>query len=90
MSSYEQSLVEGIETIVKKVVSDTPYTSSYVGKVASLKGLDCEVEVSGRPMKCYLLEHLSGQVSVGDVVVVQDLFNNGSNKYVLSKIGSAK
>lgn len=90
MSSYEQSLVEGIETIVKKVVSDTPYTTSYVGKVVSLKGLDCQVEVNGVSISCYLLEHLSGQVMVGDIVVVQDLFNNGSNKYVLSKIGSAK
>ncbi len=90
MTNYEQSLVEGIEIIVKQAIKDTPYTSSHVGRVLKLKGLEATVDVNGVEIGCYLLEHMSGQVGVDDIVVVQDLFNNGSSKYILSKIGRAK
>lgn len=85
-TEYQQSIVQAIETIVRQMIKDTPYTTSKVGIVMKIEGLECSVKIYDKEEKCYLFEHMVGQVWVGDIVVVQDLYNDGSSKYVLSRI----
>lgn len=82
MSNYQESLVNAISIIVDEMINDTEYTKSYIGVVESIKGLESVVRISQSSHKCLVMEHLSSQIDVGDVVVVQDLFNDGNNKYI--------
>lgn len=87
--NYEQLLVESIKTVVDHSISETTYTTSFVGIVSEIKGLNAKVKIDNNVVNCYLLEHLSGQIDKGDVVVVQDLYNSGTHKYIFSKIGTS-
>jgi len=86
MNEYQQSIVQAIETIVQQMIDSTSYTSSSIGVVSDIQGLDCKVKIFGQDVKCILLEHMVGKVNIGDVVVVQDLFNDGKSKYIQSKL----
>lgn len=86
MNDYQESIVQAIETIVQQMIDDTSYTSSSVGVVTDIQGLDCKVKIFEKDVSCTLLEHMVGKVYVGDVVVVQDLYNDGQSKYVQSKL----
>ena len=82
MSNYQESLVNAISIIVDEMINGTEYTKSYIGVVESIKGLESVVRISQASHKCLVMEHLSSQIAVGDIVVVQDLFNDGNNKYI--------
>ena len=88
-NSVQNSLIEAIDIIVKQAIENTPYTTSHIGKVTSIDGYDCKVEIYGQETVCKLLEHLKNVIRVGDIVIVQDLYNNKVDKFVQSKIGSA-
>ncbi|KEK23934.1 hypothetical protein [Bacillus gaemokensis] len=85
--SVQDSLLEAIDIIVGEKLSKTSYTSSHVGKVKKVNGFDCTVEVYGSDTECKLLEHMHTQIKVGDIVVVQDLYNDNTHKFVQCKIG---
>lgn len=90
MTNYEQSIIQAIETIVQQMINDTSYTSSSIGVVTEIAGLDCKVKIFDKDEKCLLLEHMVGQVNVGDVVVVQDLYNDGKSKFIQSKLAGVE
>jgi hypothetical protein len=83
----QRSLIDAIEIIVGETVKSTEYTSSYIGLVKEVNGFDCMVEINGSETKCKLVEHLHTLVKVGDVVLVQDLYNTNVKKFIVSKIG---
>jgi hypothetical protein len=85
--NLQDSLLDAIRIIVDEVVKNTPYTSSYIGLVKEVNGFDCVVEIFGSDTECKLLEHLHTQIKVGDIVVVQDLYNDNTQKFIQSKIG---
>lgn len=81
------SLVEAIRIIMDEMIKNTPYTSSQIGLVKEVNGFDCIVEIFGSDTECKLAEHLHTQIKVGDIVVVQDLYNNKVKKFIVSKVG---
>ncbi|EPC8410991.1 hypothetical protein CN553_12515 [Bacillus cereus] len=86
--NLQTSLIDAIQIMVDEAVKSTSYTSSHVGLVKKLMGFDCIVELYGNDTTCKVPEHLHTQIGVGDIVIVQDLYNNSVQKFVQSKIGA--
>jgi hypothetical protein len=87
MNDVQKSLIEAIDILVKETIKNTEYTSSYIGKVKSIYGFDCIVEIFGDETQCKLVEHLHTLIKVGDIVLVQDLYNDNVKKFIVSKVG---
>lgn len=83
----QRSLIEAIEIIVDETIRGTEYTSSKIGLVKDVRGFECDVEIFGSLTTCKLVEHLHTLIRVGDIVLVQDLYNNNVKKFIVSKIG---
>lgn len=83
----QKSLIEAIGILVDETIKNTSYTSSHIGLVKAIKGFDCTVEIYGSDTVAKLAEHLHTLIKVGDVVLVQDLYNNNVSKFVVSKVG---
>jgi hypothetical protein len=83
----QDSLIDTIQILVDEVIKKTPYTSSQIGKVKAINGFDCIVEIYGSDTECKLLEHLQTSIKVGDIVIVQDLFNSNVKRFIQAKIG---
>lgn len=83
----QRSLIEAIEILVDQTIKNTQYTSSHIGLVKEVNGFDCVVEIFGSETTCKLAEHLHTLIKVGDMVLVQDLYNNNVKKFIVSKIG---
>ena len=88
--NLQNSLIESIQILVDEAIKNTAYTSSFIGRVTNISGLEATVEIYGVEQTCKLMEHLQNSVSIGDIVVVQDLYNDKTKKFVQSKIGSTK
>jgi hypothetical protein len=85
----QESLIYAIKFLVDEAIKNTSYTSSYIGRVKEVNGFNCIVEIYGSDVECKLFEHLQNQIKINDIVVVQDLYNDNTNKFVLCKIGEA-
>ncbi|HDR7263660.1 hypothetical protein [Bacillus sp. CH_203] len=88
--NVQESLIEAIDIIVGEKLNKTNYTSSHVGKVKKVNGFECVVEIYGSDKDCKLLEHLHTQIKTGDIVVVQDLYNDNTSRFVQCKIGESQ
>lgn len=86
MSDLQDKLIESIELVVNGLINKMDYTSSSIGRVINTSGYDCLVEISGGEYNCKLPKHLHSVVSKDDIVVVQDLHNNNSKRFVIAKI----
>lgn len=85
----QKSIIDAIGIIVDETIKGTEYTSSHIGLVKEIKGFDCEVEIFGSNTTCKMAEHLHTLIKVGDIVLVQDLYNNNVSKFIVSKIGES-
>lgn len=90
MDDVQKSLIDAIEILIDEEIKKTEYTSSYIGKVKEVKGFDCIVEIFGNRTQCKLVEHLHLLIKVNDIVLVQDLQNNGVNKFIVCKVGEVQ
>ncbi|MBO1087232.1 hypothetical protein [Enterococcus mundtii] len=82
-------IIETIDTIVSHKIkqSNTPLNS--IGTVVSEpKGFDCEVRFGTDVIECLLPEHLQSWIQKDDVVLVQDLYGDGTRYTVTGKTGS--
>jgi hypothetical protein len=86
----QESILEAISILVKENINHTPYTSSNIGKVKSVKAFDCVVEIHGNDVECVLMEHLHDWIQVDDIVIVQDLYNDNTKKAVMGKVGTSR
>lgn len=86
MDDYKKSLVEAIEIVVDNELAQTKYTSSMVGIVMSVSQSTATVQVADKFYSCKISLHLLTHVKIGSTVVVQDLYNDGVEKYILSVI----
>jgi hypothetical protein len=86
-AELQRKLIETIEILVDEAIKKTPYTSSNIGKVKSINGFECVVEFLGSETTCTMAEHLHTFIKVGDIVVIQDLYNNNINKFIVNKLG---
>ena len=85
----QQAILETIENVIKKEISDTPYLESNIGKVVSVSGADCEVEFMGEILNVRMFDHLRGRISANDLVVMHNVHNHPFKRYISAKIGEA-
>lgn len=88
-SDVQKSLISAIEITVDEQIKNIEYTSSHIGLVKEVKGFTCIVELYGSLTECKLTEHLHTTIKIGDIVLIQDLYNNNVSKYIISKIGES-
>jgi len=91
MASYDtqKNIIDAIKTIVSAEVTKTSTTSSKVGIVVEDPvGFSCNVDIGGQTFSCQLPEHLHSWIQANDIVIVQDLYGDGSKKIVTGKTGS--
>ena len=91
MASYDtqKNILDAITVVVKAEMGKQSTTNSLVGfVVANPVGFDCTVDVGGREYYCQLPEHLHSWIQKDDIVVIQDLYGDGSKKVVTGKTGS--
>lgn len=82
----QEKLISAIEVIVNGMIKDIDYTSSKIGVVKNVDVFDCVVEISGGEYECKLPRHLHTHVKEKDIVVVQDLHNNNSKRFIIAKL----
>ena len=82
-------IIETIETIVDHRMKNgsTPVNRTGV-VVKEPKGFDCHVQIGLDVVVCLLPEHLQTWIQKDDVVLVQDLYGDGSRFTVSGKTGS--
>ena len=86
----QNSLLEAINIMVSQNINNMQYTSSNTGIVKSVGAFDCMVEINGEEYKCSLMEHLHDWIQEDDIVIIQDLYNNGLKRMVLGKVGTTR
>jgi len=86
--AVQDSLLEAINIIVSDSIKKTKYTSSSIGKVKSVALPDCVVSLVNNDVTCVLPEHLHDWIQKGDIVIIQDLYNDNTKKAVVGKVGS--
>ena len=91
MASYDtqKNILDAITVVVKAEMGKQSTTNSLVGfVVANPVGFDCTVDVGAIEYYCQLPEHLHSWIQKDDIVVIQDLYGDGSKKVVAGKTGS--
>lgn len=88
--SIQNSLLKAIDTIVEQRVLNSEKTVSRIGIVKTVLGFDAQVDIQGELSTCVLPEHLHSWIDVDDIVVVQDLYGNNSNKVITGKTGTTR
>ena len=91
MNSYDmqKNIIQAIETVVESKIGSRDTTNSLSGIVVEdPSGFACKVEINGQVYNCQLPEHLHSWIQKNDIVIVQDLHNNGLKRVVTGKTGS--
>lgn len=91
MSNYDmqKNIISAIQEITRAEIGKKSTTSSKIGYVVDdPSGFDCKVSIGGQVVSCQLPEHLHSWVQKDDVVIIQDLYGDGSRKVVTGKTGS--
>ena len=85
----KQSILDSIDILVTKRISQMNTTKSLVGIVVeNPQGFDVKVKINEDVHTCLLGEHLHHWIQKDDVVVVQDLYNDRQHLTVIEKTGN--
>lgn len=80
--------LDAIKTVVTSEMSKSTGTNSKIGVVVKEPvGFECVVLLNKQETKCQLPEHLHSWIQKGDIVIVQDLYGDGSKRVVTGKTG---
>lgn len=93
MNNYDlqKSVIKAIETVVEAKIGENSTTNSTMGIVVEdPKGFTCKVDMNGQVFTCSLPEHLHTWIQKDDIVIVQDLYNDGVKRIVTGKTGSTR
>lgn len=86
--NVQKKIIDSISMAVEAGINSFSTTNSTTGIVKDMPiGFSCNVELNGEIVECILPEHLHSWIQKGDIVVVQDLFNNGQKRMVVAKTG---
>ena len=90
METYDiqKKIVDSISVAVESKLSNFNTTNSTIGVVKETPtNFTCKVELNGEYIDCLLPEHLHSWIEKGDIVIIQDLYNNGQKRIVVGKTG---
>lgn len=82
------TIVDTIDYIVTERLKEMETTMSSIGVVLNdPTNYQCVVRIKGQDVNCSVPEHLHSWIQKDDVVIVQDLYNNGFSKIIVGKTG---
>ena len=85
----QKAFVDSVNTLIDKKIKSNNTTTSKIGIVQGVpSGFSVDVKVGENSYLCSIPEHLHTWIFEGDVVTIQDLYNNGQNRVIVSKQGS--
>lgn len=85
----QKAFVDSVNTLIDKKIKSNNTTTSKIGIVQGIpSGFSVDVKVGENSYLCSIPEHLHTWIFEGDIVTVQDLYNNGQNRVIVSKQGS--
>lgn len=88
-SEAQKVLLQAMQDIVDATVSKISTTNSVIGAVVEMpKGYDIKVEINGQLHECLLPENLHSWIQKDDIVIIQDLYNDGRKMVVTGKTGA--
>lgn len=88
-TELQEKIIETVETIVDYKIRNFTTPSNTIGVVREEpNGFDCLVKINQDEITCLLPEHLQTWIQKGDVVLIQDLYGDGSRYTVTGKTGS--
>ena len=78
--NIQDFIIEATKSISHEVLKRNKFTISQIGRVINInsKSRVTIVEINGLEVKCILPINMARYVTHGDIVVVQDLHNNGA------------
>ncbi|HFI0463211.1 TPA: hypothetical protein ACGO1T_000555 [Streptococcus suis] len=81
-------LVETIDMIVQDRVKNASTTMSTIGIVKTdPNNYSCTVTIKDQEVTCSVPEHLHSWIQKDDIVIIQDLYNDGQSKVIVGKTG---
>lgn len=84
----QQQIVEAIDIVVKNRLQQFPTTNSLIGVVLSDPiGFNVGISINNESVECSIPEHLHSWIQKDDIVMIQDLYNNGQKRVVTGKLG---
>lgn len=85
----QKAFVDSVNTLIDKKIKSNNTTTSKIGIVQGIpSGFSVDVKVGENSYLCSIPEHLHTWIFEGDIVTIQDLYNNGQNRVIVSKQGS--
>src|SRR5699024_11574516 len=85
-SDAKKAFVDSVNTLIDKKIKSNNTTTSKIGIVQGVpSGFSVDVKVGENSYLCSIPEHLHTWIFEGDVVTIQDLYNNGQNSVIVSK-----
>lgn len=88
VQNNQQLLVHAIDTVVQNRLQDYSTTNSTIGVVVrDPNNYHCIVDIKGEQIECSVPEHLHSWIQEDDVVIVQDLYNDGRSRVIVGKTG---
>lgn len=87
----QKQVIRAIETVVDSKLNSFNNTTSSFGIVTEDPvGFSATVKVGQNTYTCILPENLHSWIQKDDVVIVQDMFNDGQKKIVTGKTGQSR
>ena len=93
MNTHEMQkiLIDSIENVVVANIKKINTTNSTIGIIKEVPlGYDAVVEINEERFECLLPENLHSWIQKGDIVIVQDLYNDGRKLVVTGKVGETQ
>lgn len=85
----QKLILDAINEVVNYKVAGIQTTSSTFGLVVDMPvGYEATVQIMGQNYECQLPEHLHSWIQKGDIVIVQDMLNDGQKRIITGKVGS--
>lgn len=87
--TLQGKLIETIDSIVNHRINEYATPSNNIGIVMEEpEGFTCDVKIGQDIIDCLLPEHLQTWIQKDDIVLIQDLYGDGSRYTVTGKTGS--
>ena len=85
----QKILLQTMQDVFNANIKTLNTTNSTIGVVTQTpKGYDVMVEIDGNEHECILTENLHSWIQKDDIVIVQDLYNDGRTRVVTGKTGA--
>lgn len=88
VNEMHKILVDSVDQIVSARVSSMTTTNSIIGVVSeNPDGFNCKVKIKMDEVTCIIPEHLHSWIQKDDIVIIQDLYNDGQKRMITGKTG---